>query len=138
MNRARDVVANFSVLPAPIEQGEIRIRKARPGPIKVGPDRTVDIAKVTCSAGPCEIESIRTAQVRIGSKIYRAEAVFQSGSFPAGESRTIQIRIPKVVFDSLKPRKSGIAAIYVVLTAGNSEGDGKEKVFRSVKVGLKR
>jgi hypothetical protein len=31
-----------------------------------------------------------------------------------------------------------LPAIYVVLTAGNSEGDGKEKVFRSVKVGLKR
>ena len=138
MNRARDVVANFSMLPAPVEQGEIRIRKAKPGPIKVGSNRTFAIATVTCLVGPCEIEQIRTAQVRIRSKIFRAGAIYQSGSFPAGQSRTIQLRIPKAAFDLLKPRKSGIAAIYSVLNAGNSEAEGKEKVFRSVKVGLRR
>jgi uncharacterized repeat protein (TIGR02543 family) len=138
MDEARTVTATFSVVGPPSEQGEIRIRKARPGPIKVGSNRTFAIAKVTCLVGTCQIKRVKTAQVRIGQKIYRAEATIPTGSFSAGETKTIKMKIPKVAFDSLKPRKSAIAAIYAVLVAAGSGDQSNEKVFRSVKVGLKR
>jgi len=137
VEEAETVTANFS-LGGGGGNANVRIRKAKRGTITVGPNRTFALARITCPRGTCSIQGVDRASVRVRGRSYRAKAIFPTGSFAAGQTRLLKVRIPQAAYGRLARRKSGIVSVFSVSVANDSGGDPRVKVFRSLKSGLRK
>ena len=137
MDRARSVVANFAQIPVPPQPAEIEVRKVSEDALRVGGNREVVFARVSCIEGSCAIEAIRNVTVRVKGRNYGATAIFQKGSFAAGQNRTVKVRLPQAAFKGLTKKQSGTVSATVVSDA-TAPGSGRTRVVAPMRAGLKR
>ena len=137
MDQARQVAATFTEDPPPPPPplvSDVGIELNTPRPATVPSSRVLGAVRVSCEGdAPCRIESASaTARARKVSA-RNAPVSFQSGAFPAGTSRVVQVTIPTSVYNDLRRgRKSGLLTVNV--RAQGTEGPRD----RSLRAGLQR
>ena len=92
------------------------------------------MARVTCDNGTCQIVQA-SATIRVRGVSYRARTT-GTGTFAAGESRTVQVEVPRKAYNRLRTKKSG--SVNLVLRAEGTAGDVTTSKTKNLSNGLRR
>ena len=130
MDQSKTATAEFA------QRGEVNIVRARTGVIRVPRNRVINVGRVECLNGTCQVTQA-TIRVRVRGVNYRANVRGASGSFSAGTTRTIQAVVPQRAFNGLrKSRKSG--RVDVVIRAEATAGAVTTTKSKNFGNGLRR
>ena len=117
----------------------IRVRPAARNVIRVNRKRTFAVARVTCLVGECRVRKVSGLGLSVRSKRFTARAILPKGSFAAGETRAIRVRIPKRAYNRLlRTRRSGTLRLASFSVANDSAGKVRMKVYRNFQFKLRR
>ena len=94
--------------------------------------RTVRTTLVGCPTATCRITNVK-GTVNVRGLAYQTQVRYDSSNFGSGQSRTIEVTIPKRAYDKLKSKKSG-----VINTTVTALVNGSGSVTKTIRTGIRR
>ncbi len=109
------------------------ISKMRSGPVRLRAGKRINLVKVTCPRGTCEIKGRRASFRAVGGKVVRIRVVAPK-RIAAGKTARVGVKVPaRLVSRLTRGKRSGIATVYVAV----SLKDGGRTV-RNLRMGVMR